>query len=165
VKSRDIPSRFCSSFKAMPQSLAQIYVHLVFSTKDRMSFISPEVQGAMYAYLAGTLNAIDCPALKVGGMPDHVHILFRLSKNMAVTDVVKAAKVESSKWMKERGGVKEFAWQSGYGAFSIGASQVETVREYISSQDEHHRHRTFQEEFRKLLERYQISYDEAWVWG
>jgi REP element-mobilizing transposase RayT len=149
----------------MSQSLAQIYVHLVFSTKDRASLIQSDVCGDLYAYLAGTLNAIECPAIKVGGMPDHVHILFRLSKNMAVTEVVKAAKIESSKWMKERTGMRDFAWQSGYGAFSIGASQVEVVVDYISRQQEHHRHKTFQEEFRTLLERYQVSYDEAWVWG
>ncbi|MBK8093638.1 MAG: IS200/IS605 family transposase [Verrucomicrobiaceae bacterium] len=148
----------------MPQSLAQNYLHLVFSTKDRTPCLSAEVQPRLHAYLAGTLNAIDCPALVVGGMPDHVHVLFRLSRTVTLADAVKAAKVESSKWMKQEGGEPHFAWQGGYGAFSVSASQVETVTHYIRNQAEHHRTKTFQDEFRKLLEHYQINYNEAYVW-
>ena len=148
----------------MPQSLAQIYVHLVFSTKDRESFIVPDVQPRLHAYLAGTLNAIDCLALEIGGMPDHVHLLFRLGRTITLSDMVKEAKVESSKWMKEEGGVPMFAWQAGYGAFSVSASQLEVVTEYIRHQEKHHKTRTFQDEFRALLERYQVSYNEAYVW-
>lgn len=148
----------------MPQSLSQIYIHLVFSTKDREPWIQPTVQPRLHAYLAGTLNAIDCPALVVGGMPDHVHLLFRLSRKSALSDVVKDAKVESSKWMKDEGGASEFAWQAGYGAFSVSASQLETVTHYIQHQAEHHATRTFQEEFRRMLELYQIDYNEAYVW-
>lgn len=148
----------------MPQSLAQIYVHLVFSTKGREPWIGTAIQSQLHAYLAGTLNAIDSPALCVGGMPDHVHLLFRLSRTMALSDAVKAAKVESSKWMKDEGGVSEFAWQAGYGAFSVGASQIDTVTDYIRHQAEHHATRTFQDEFRRLLKRYQIDYNEAYVW-
>ena len=148
----------------MPQSLAQIYVHLVFSTKDRASLMPDTIQPRLHAYLAGTFNAIDCPAVQVGGMPDHVHILFRLSRTVTLSDAVKAAKVESSKWMKEEGGVPDFAWQAGYGAFSVSASDVETVTRYIQNQAHHHRARTFQDEFRTLLERYRVEYDEAYVW-
>lgn len=148
----------------MPQSLAQIYVHLVFSTKDREPRIVDDVQPRLHAYLAGTLNAIECPALMVGGMPDHVHLLLRLGRTITLSDVVKAAKVESSKWMKEEGGVAGFAWQAGYGAFSVSASQLEVVAQNIRQQKEHHATRTFQEEFRALLERYQINYNEAYVW-
>lgn len=148
----------------MPQSLSQIYVHLVFSTKGREPWISSAVMPRLHAYLADTLNAIDSPALCVGGMPDHVHLLFRLSRTRALSEVVKDAKVESSKWMKEEGGVPEFAWQAGYGAFSVSASQVETVTQYIRNQAEHHPTRTFQDEFRRLLELYQINYNEAYVW-
>jgi putative transposase len=148
----------------MPQSLAQIYVHLVFSTKDRTPWINATIQARLHAYLAGTLNAIDSPTLIVGGMPDHVHLLFRLPRTTTLADVVKAAKMESSKWMKTEGQVSEFAWQSGYAAFSVSASQVETVTQYIRNQEEHHRTRTFQEEFRKLLEHFQIPYDERYVW-
>ena len=148
----------------MPQSLSQIYVHLVFSTKGREPFISTAIQPKLHAYLAGTLNAIDCPAITVGGMPEHVHLLFRLARTMTLSEVVKAAKVESSKWMKEEGGLGEFAWQAGYGAFSVGASQLETVVHYIQNQAEHHAERSFQEEFRRMLGLYQISYNEAYVW-
>lgn len=148
----------------MPQSLSQIYIHLVFSTKGREPWIQAAVQPRLHAYLAGTLNAIDCPALVVGGMPDHMHLLFRLSRKRALSDVVKDTKVESSKWMKDDGCVSEFSWQAGYGAFSVSASQVEAVTHYIRHQAEHHVTRTFQEEFRRMLELYQIDYNETYVW-
>lgn len=148
----------------MPQSLAQIYIHLVFSTKDRESWISSTVQPRLHAYLAGTLNAIDCPAVEIGGMPDHVHLLFRLGRTVTLSDVVKSAKVESSKWMKDEGDATAFAWQAGYGAFSVSASMVDTTIEYIRNQAEHHATRSFQDEFRALLQRYQIDYNEAYVW-
>ncbi len=148
----------------MSQSLAQIYIHLVFSTKDREPCISTVIQPKLHAYLAGTLNAVDCPALCVGGMPDHVHLLFRLARTVSLSDAVKTAKVESSKWMKTQGSIGHFAWQSGYGAFSVSASQLETVTHYIQKQAEHHAERTFQDEFRRMLELYQINYNEAYVW-
>lgn len=148
----------------MSQSLAQIYLHLVFSTKDREPLLTEGILPRLHAYLAGTLNALDCPALCVGGMPDHVHLLFRLARTMTISDAVKAAKVESSKWMKEEGRVPAFAWQAGYGVFSVSASQVETVTHYIQNQPQHHARRTFQEEFRRLLEQHQIPYNEAYVW-
>jgi REP element-mobilizing transposase RayT len=148
----------------MPQSLAQIYIHLAFSTKDRESWISSTVQPRLHAYLAGTLNAIDCPAVEIGGMPDHVHLLFRLGRTVTLSDVVKAAKVESSKWMKEEGATPAFAWQAGYGAFSVSASLLDTTIKYIRNQAEHHATPSFQDEFRALLQRYQIEYNEAYVW-
>ena len=148
----------------MPQSLAQIYVHLVFSTKCREQLIPSAIQPRLHAYLAGTFNALGCPAVQVGGMPDHVHILFRLARTMTISDAVKNAKVESAKWMKDEGGVAGFAWQAGYGAFSVSASLVEDVTRYIQNQAEHHRARTFQDEFRRLLELYRVEYDEAYVW-
>ena len=148
----------------MPQSLAQIYVHLVFSTKGREASIPAALQPRLHAYLAGAMNDIGCPAIRVGGMPDHVHILLRLSRTVTISDVAKTAKVESSKWMKDEGGVANFAWQAGYGAFSVSASHVGAVTEYIANQERHHRVRTFQDEFRRLLELYQVEYDEAYVW-
>jgi REP element-mobilizing transposase RayT len=148
----------------MPQSLSQIYVHLVFSTKDRATLIPANIQPRLHAYLAGTLSGIGCPTVQVGGMPDHVHILFRLSRTVTISNVVKDAKVESSKWMKNEGGVSGFAWQVGYGAFSVSASNVDAVTRYILNQAEHHRVRSFQDEFRRLLELYQVEYDEAYVW-
>ncbi len=148
----------------MPQSLSQIYVHLVFSTKGRARLIPADLQSRLHAYLAGAMNDIGCPAVKIGGMPDHVHILFRLSRTMSLSDAVKTAKVESSKWMKDEGGVREFAWQAGYGAFSVSASDVDDVTDYIRNQEHHHQVLTFQDEFRRLLERYHVEYNEAYVW-
>lgn len=148
----------------MPQSLSQIYVHLVFSTAGREPLIVTDVQPLLHAYLAGTLNAIGSPAVVIGGTSDHVHLLFRLSRTMTVSEVVKSVKVESSKWMKENGAVPSFAWQAGYGAFSIGASQVKPVIHYIQTQEKHHAQRSFQEEYRRFLELYGVSYDEAHVW-
>ncbi len=101
---------------------------------------------------------------KVGGVADHVHLLFRLARTISVSDAVKDIKVESSKWMKTDAGVPVFAWQAGYGAFSIGASQIDDVMDYIRRQAEHHAKRSFQEEFRLLLKRYGVGYDEAYVW-
>jgi len=148
----------------MPQSLAQIYVHLVFSTKARVSLIPSAIKPRLHAYLAGTLNAIDCPAVQVGGMPDHVHILFRLSRTVTISDLVKNAKVESSKWMKDECGMGDFAWQAGYGAFSVSASNVDDVTRYIQNQEAHHQGKSFQDEFRRLLELYRVEYNEAYVW-
>jgi putative transposase len=148
----------------MAQSLSQLYIHLVFSTKERAPLIKLEVQARLHAYLAGTCNAIKCPAQKIGGVADHVHLLFRLSRTSSVSDAVKALKTESSKWMKADGGSPDFAWQGGYGAFSISPAHVAAVETYIEHQAEHHRTKTFQEEFRTLLAKYGVSYDEAHVW-
>lgn len=148
----------------MAQSLAQIYVHLVFSTKGRAPLIIAPLITRLHAYLAGSMSGIGCPALMVGGVADHVHLLFTLAKTVTISDAVKHAKIESSKWMKAEGGVADFAWQAGYGAFSIGCSQVEVVSKYIGEQERHHAKRTFQEEFRELLQRYGVSYNEAYVW-
>lgn len=148
----------------MSQSLAQLYVHLVFSTKERRPLIKPDAAPRIHAYLPGICNAIECPAVIVGGIADHVHILFRLSKNTSLADAVKLLKVESSKRMKDEFHCAEFAWQSGYGGFSVGASQIEAVSDYIRDQPQHHAKRTFQEEFRELLKRYNVTFDEAYVW-
>lgn len=148
----------------MAQSLAQLYVHLVFSTKERIPLIRAEIRPRLHAYLAGACDAIQSPAIIVGGVSDHVHLLFRLSKNMALSEAVKQIKTESSKFAKGELNLQGFVWQAGYGAFSIGASQVEAVSDYIRDQEEHHRVRSFQEEFRELLKRYHLTFDEAYVW-
>ncbi len=123
--------------------------------------LSP-VREDLHAYLAAVLNNQDSPALKVGGMSDHVHALFRLSKNLALAKIVEEVKTSSSKWVKTQGrGLANFYWQSGYGAFSVSAADVEEVVEYIAQQETHHRVVSFQEEFRKLLDAHGIAYDEA----
>ncbi len=148
----------------MAQSLAQLYVHLVFSTKERRPFIPPQTSPRLHGYLARTLDALSCPSVQVGGVADHLHLLFRLSKNLALSEAVKHAKIESSKWMKQEGNVGEFAWQTGYGGFSVSASHVDSVTAYIANQPAHHQARSFQEEFRILLRKYNVAYDEAYLW-
>ncbi|MFC1596430.1 IS200/IS605 family transposase [Planctomycetota bacterium] len=149
----------------MAQSLAKILVHIVFSTKGRQRFICEEIREELHAYLVGVLRNHDSPALLVNSVDDHVHILCRLSKNHAVRTIVEEVKKASSKWIKTKGeAFREFYWQSGYGAFSVSPSKVDSVKPYIADQKEHHRRMTFEEEFRKILQKHGIEYDERYVW-
>jgi putative transposase len=150
----------------MPQSHANVLVHIVFSTKNRYPFLQEEaVRGAMTGYLVGTLRNIKCPSLIVGVVKDHVHILCNLSRTVTIAKLVEEVKTSSSVRIKEEGPkLKDFHWQNGYGAFSVSQSNVEEVKRYIANQEEHHRTRTFQEEFRLILEKHGIEYDERYVW-
>ncbi|WP_050029132.1 IS200/IS605 family transposase [Verrucomicrobium sp. BvORR034] len=150
----------------MPQSLSQNYVHLVFSTKDRKSFLQDtELQKRVHAYVAGTCKNLDSPAIIVGGIADHVHILLQLARTKALSDVVRDIKRESTKWIREEAPrLSEFHWQSGYGAFSVSHSLVDTVAHYIRNQAEHHQKMSFQDEFRKLLKKSGLQWDERYVW-
>jgi REP element-mobilizing transposase RayT len=150
----------------MPQSLAKIYVHAVFSTKHRYPFLTDRaIRSEMHAYLGGTCKTLECPVIAVGGVEDHVHVLCVLSKNISAANLVQKIKQSSSKWIKSKGEMlQKFGWQNGYGIFSVSQSQVETVRRYIAGQEQHHRRKTFQNEFRLLLEKYEIEYDEKYVW-
>jgi REP element-mobilizing transposase RayT len=148
------------------QSLARLWTHLIFSTKERYPFLSePNVRADMHGYLATLLRTHDCPTLVVGGCADHVHALFSLSRNYSISSIVKEVKRTSSSWIKtvERR-YSKFRWQAGYGAFSVSQSHVAQVRNYISRQEQHHRRKTFQDEFRAFLKKYQIEYDERYVW-
>lgn len=147
----------------MPQSLSKIYIHLVFSTKNREANILPQFREEMFSYIAGTLDSLGCATIIVGGTADHVHALFCMSRTRTVSDVARDVKANATKWYKERLRCA-FGWQLGYGAFSVSQSKVETVRRYIASQEEHHRYKTFQEEYREFLESYGITYDERYVW-
>ena len=149
----------------MPQSLSRILVHLIFSTKNRVPILTPDIQKELFPYLAVVLRDNNCPALKVGGFIDHLHLFFGISRTLSIAKVVEEVKTSSSKWIKTKGPqFAQFHWQSGYGGFSVSQSEAETVIRYIEKQTEHHRKMTFQEEFRKFLERYQVSYDERYVW-
>jgi len=143
-----------------------MWSHLIFSTKERSPFLSDQdVRHKMHAYIAEILRKHDCPTLLVGGVTDHVHCLFALSKNHSIAEIVYEVKRGSSKWIKTQGpGYKKFYWQSGYGAFSVSQSHVEQVRGYIGGQERHHRKVTFQDEFRKFLQRYAVDYDERYIW-
>ena len=150
----------------MPQSLAKILLHVVFSTKERRPLLRDRAfREEMHRYIGGILNGLDCPPILVGGVEDHVHLLCVLSRTCAPADMVKEVKRSSSLWIKTRAPeFADFAWQGGYGIFSISFSQIEEVRRYIAGQEQHHRKLTFQDEFRRLLKRYQLAYDEAYVW-
>jgi len=149
----------------MPQSLANVLVHVIFSTKGRQPILAKVLRPELEAYLAGILGNLDCPAVRVGAMPDHVHFLCRLSRNFAVAKVVEEAKKGSSKWVKTKAtALRNFHWQNGYGAFSVSPSMAAAVIQYIANQEEHHRHVTFQEEYRALLEKQGLEFDERYVW-
>ncbi|NLF30916.1 MAG: IS200/IS605 family transposase [Planctomycetes bacterium] len=147
----------------MAQSLSNILLHIVFSTKYREPLITVEHEDELWRYLAGACRATGCHAHRIGGMADHVHLLCGLGRTIPVSKLVEQLKRPASKWMKTQG-VSGFAWQNGYGAFSIGQSQFDDVAGYIGRQKEHHRRLTFQEEFRAFLTRYRVEYDERYVW-
>ena len=149
----------------MAQSLAKIYVHAIFSTKHRLPCLTPEIRPELYRYASGVLKNIDCPAIQIGGTEDHMHILGLLSKNINPEEMIEKIKTPTSKWIKTKGEKwAEFHWQNGYGLFSVSQSNVQKVMAYILKQEEHHEKKTFQEEFRLFLKRYQIPYDERYVW-
>jgi len=149
----------------MPQSLAKLLVHIIFSTKLRQPLIHPEVAPDLNAYLGGILSDLGCRPIVINSVVDHTHILCCLSRNHAVAKVVEDVKKGSSKWLKTKGpAMRDFYWQAGYGAFSVSESNAEAVRQYIAKQEEHHRKVTFQDEFRAFLRRHGVEYDERYVW-
>lgn len=149
----------------MPQSLSLNLVHLIFSTKDRMSLLTPEIRPKLHAYLATIARHGDGECYRVGGVADHVHLAIRLSRTVTLADLVSELKTSSSKWLKEQAsGLSTFSWQRGYGAFSIGPKDLDAVLAYIDGQEEHHRTKTFQEEYRGFLKHYGIEFDERYVW-
>jgi len=149
----------------MGQSLAKNIIHLIFSTKDRRSFLNDEVRESLHAYLAGIFKEQNSPYLAINSVADHVHILFSLNKNAALAEVIMQIKKGSSRWIKTLGPRHaDFAWQNGYGAFSVSQSSIANVRGYIANQAGHHRKVTFQEELRAFLKRHQVAYDERYLW-
>lgn len=149
----------------MSESLSSILVHLVFSTKNREPFITPAVETELHPYMAKVFRELKSPSLAIDGTADHVHILFSLARIITIADAVEEVKTNTSKWIKTKGReFRNFHWQRGYGAFSIGQSNVETLKRYIRRQKEPHRRVTFQDEYRKFLKAYGIDYDENYVW-
>ncbi len=150
----------------MAQSLSKILLHAVFSTKERRPFLRDRtMRVALHEYLGGILKQLGCPSLAIGGVEDHVHALFSLGRTCEPAETVKELKRGSTLWLKRTCHDQEdFSWQTGYGVFSIGFSQVDQVRAYILGQEEHHRQLTFQEEYRLFLQRYEVEYDERYVW-
>ena len=149
----------------MPQSLSSILVHLVFSTKRREPFITPAIETELHPYMATVLREHNSPSLIIDGTADHIHALFALGRTITVADLVEEVKTGSSKWIKTKGSeFRSFHWQKGYGAFSIGQSNVEEVKRYIRNQKEHHRRITFEDEYRNFLKQYEVQFDERYVW-
>jgi len=150
----------------MAQTLVSLLLHIIFSTKLREDFITPEIEPNLYAYLGGIARKHGSRLLGAGGTANHVHLLISQSKNIALSDLMEELKKSSSVWIKTQG--KEFAnfhWQDGYGAFSIGASQIPAVKTYLARQKEHHRKKTFQEELIEFLNKYGIEYNEKYLWN
>jgi putative transposase len=149
----------------MPQSLSQLYAHLIFSTKDRYPFLKEDIRDRVHAYLATVLRGMGSPFVVVGGIDDHVHILFDMGRIHAAKDFVEQIKRESSKFAKTlRPNLAKFYWQSGYGIFSVSPTHRESVIRYIETQEVHHRAKSFQDEYREFLSRYGIEFDEQYVW-
>jgi putative transposase len=148
----------------MPSTHSSLHIHIVFSTKERIPFIHPEWKPDLHAFLGGCLKRLDAFPQEIGGVADHVHLLIGIKPVHAIADLVREAKRVSSEWVKEAQHVQKFAWQEGYGAFSVSKSAVPSVRKYIQEQEKHHRRRTFQEEYLEFLEKNGIEYDERYLW-
>ena len=150
----------------MPQSLSIVYIHLVFSTKERRPLLRDvEVRNALHAYLGGISKQLDCPPIQIGGTEDHVHILSRFGRKITQAEWVKELKRVSNGWLKEQGNeYRRFAWQGGYADFSVSQSNLERVKRYISNQEEHHRKMSFQDEVRELFRKHEQEWDERYVW-
>lgn len=153
----------------MPQSLANVLIHAVWSTKERFAYLTDQsLRDDLFCYLGGISARLDCPTLIVGGVADHVHILMRLSRTITLADWVKEMKRASTVWLIEQTHhdplIAKFHWQSGYGVFSVSESKEDDVRSYIAKQEEHHAKVTFQDEFRRFLQVHGITWDERYVW-
>jgi REP element-mobilizing transposase RayT len=149
----------------MPQSLASLHVHVIFSTKHREPLITPDLAPRLYGYIGGVARQTGSVLIAAGGVPDHVHLLVSLGRQACVADLVRDMKSNSSGWVHDNFPTRpQFAWQAGYGAFAVSFSMVETVRAYIANQESHHRRRTFQDEFRAYLKAHEIEWDERYVW-
>ncbi len=148
----------------MPQSLATVHLHIIFSTKERRRFLqNDEIRSRLHAYIGGICRSLDCPASHVGGATDHVHILSQLSRTMAIADLLRDVKKQSSVWMHEQG-MPEFAWQLGYAAYSVSHSQTPKVRAYIADQMNHHEHTDFKDELRAFAAAHDQPLDERYAW-
>ena len=148
----------------MPQSLVCLPVHFVFSTKGREPWIGDEWADRLYGYIGGIAHAEKCQLLAAGGMPDHIHLLISVARTIALADLMRVVKANSSKWVHETVTSTPFAWQTGYGVFGVGHDRIDTVRGYIARQAEHHAGRSYQDEYRALLSEYGLEWDERYVW-
>ena len=149
----------------MPQSLSAVYIHLVFSTKERRPFLRDEtMRAALHSYLGGISKQLGCAPIVTGGMEDHVHLLARFGRTITQAEWVKELKRVSNLWLKEEHAIRGFEWQGGYASFSVSQSNLEQVKKYIANQSEHHKKINFQDELRLLLKRHRVEWDERYIW-
>jgi len=148
----------------MPSTHLSLHYHLVFSTKNREPWLAPSVRNRVHEYLGGIIRNLNGIAHAVGGTGDHIHVAAGLKATHCLADVMRELKSESSRWIHEELRLAGFAWQEGYGAFTFGASDLEKVRHYVLNQEEHHRVKTFQEEYVEMLKRGLVEYDDAYLW-
>ena len=149
----------------MSQSLSKVYVHIAFSTKNHQPFIDDFIKTSLFEYLGGICKGMECNPLKVGGHRDHVHILCLLSRKVQQMKLMEEIKKQSSKWIKTKGpAYSDFYWQDGYGIFSVNPTETDIVVKYIENQQEHHQKITFKDEFRSFLKKYNVEYDERYIW-
>jgi putative transposase len=150
----------------MAGTFTSLTYHLIFSTKNREPWIAHEMESRLWSYMAGIVVEQGMIPLKIGGMPDHIHALVAIPPTILVSKALQLIKGPSSKWIHEiYPKMRGFAWQDGYGAFTVGRSQIVNIIKYIEGQREHHRARSFQEEFLAFLRRYEIAYDPKYIWG
>ena len=149
----------------MSQSLSKLYIHIVFHTKYNENLIKTDVESELYAYLGGILKENKSVPIAINGVEDHVHILCIMSKNISLADLLEELKRNSSRWIKTKGSdYTDFAWQGGYGGFSVSQSKVDVVKRYIENQKEHHKNETSKEEYLRFLKEYNVDYDPNYLW-
>jgi REP element-mobilizing transposase RayT len=149
----------------MPQSLSAVYIHLVFSTKERRPFLRDEtIRKSLHSYLGGISKQLRCAPIITGGMEDHIHLLARFGRTITQAEWVKELKRVSNLWLKEKHLIRGFEWQGGYADFSVSASNLELVKKYIANQHHHHQKMNFQDELRNLLRRHDVKWDEKYIW-
>ncbi len=148
----------------MPSTHTSLHFHIVFSTKDRFPFIQPEWEERLHTYLGGSIKTAEGVPLAINGTQDHIHLLVGLRATHTLADFVQDIKQTSSRWVHETIGIKSFAWQPGYGAYTVSASSLDSVTKYIGNQKEHHRKKSFQEEYVEFLKKSGVKYDERYLW-
>ena len=158
------PRALKGRWKPMPSTHLSLHIHLVFSTKHREPFIASDWRGRLHAFLGGAIRSAGAVPECIGGTADHVHSLIGIRATHSLADIVRDIKHASSQWVHETMRLRAFGWHDGYGAFTVSASQIESVREYITTQEAHHRKRTFQEEYVVFLNRHNIEYDTKYLW-
>ena len=150
----------------MGHTYTRLIVHVIFSTKERIAYLSQDRRDEVFAYMGGILRELDCEPLHINGVADHAHMIFRLSAILPLAEIVQKVKGNSSKWIHEKRVLQRaFAWQRGYAAFSVSESNAERVFRYIANQEAHHRRVSFQDELRAFLRQHRIDYDERYLWN